>query len=295
MSTKIHLPETKARGAASRRGAPAYLSAPLDPQERSRLLMEQLPQVRYIARRIHDRLPRHVPIEDLINAGIVGLLEALDRYDPGAHVQLKSYAKFRIRGAILDSLRDVDWSPRGLRQKARQLENAEQRLRARFGRAPSESELAAEMGLSLISLQQLLGDLRGLDLNSLHGRGNADGESPHTEESVAATGPDPFAQCLEGEMKGLLATAIGELPPRERQILSLYYHEELTLKEVGAVLGIGESRVSQIHTAAIIRLRARMRELLEQPAPRPSHNSSAPPPPPLAAAASPPEGPWKKS
>jgi len=204
-----------------------------------------------------------VPIEDLINAGILGLLDALHRYDPSTRVQLKSYAKFRIRGAILDSLRDGDWGPRLLRQKARHLECAEQRLRARLGRSSSEAELAVEMGMNLASFQELLGDLRGLNLDSLHGRARSDSDALPSEETIAHPGPDPFVECLDSEMKTLLATIIGELPPRERQILALYYQEELTLKEIGAVLGVGESRVSQIHSAVIIRLRARLRELLQ--------------------------------
>lgn len=280
-----HRPTTGQKGSS---GAPCSPQSPsqLDSQQRDRLLLEQLPQVWYIARRIHDRLPRHVAIEDLINAGILGLLDALNRYDPSTRVQLKSYAKFRIRGAILDSLRDGDWGPRLLRQKARHLDSAEQRLRARLGRSSSEAELAVEMGMNLASFQELLGDLRGLNLDSLHGRARGDSEAPPSEETIAHPGPDPFVECLESEMKALLAATIGELPPRERQILALYYHEELTLKEVGAVLGVGESRVSQIHSATIIRLRARLRELLQ---PALSGVEALHP-----AGHFPPEGKWKK-
>ena len=137
-----------------------------DPAKRDHLLLEQLPQVRYIARRIHDRLPQHVALEDLVHAGVLGLIDALHKFDPSKHVQLKSYAKFRIRGAILDSLREMDWSPRELRKKGRIMEQAHRKLRAQLGRAATEPELAAEMGISLGELQRLLGDLRGLDLGS---------------------------------------------------------------------------------------------------------------------------------
>src|SRR5712672_2904448 len=139
----------------------------MDPVERERLLLEHLPQVKYIARRIHDRLPAQVPLEDLVHAGVVGLIDAVEKFDPGKNVQLKSYAKFRIRGAILDSLRELDWSPRHLRRQARQIEEAHRDLKLRLGRVASEPELAAELGMTLENFQHLLGELRGLDLGSL--------------------------------------------------------------------------------------------------------------------------------
>ena len=232
------------------------------------LLLEQLPQVRYIARRIHDRLPSHIQLDDLVQAGILGLIGALHKYDPSKNVELRTYAKYRIQGAILDSLRDLDWSPRPLRKKARQLEQAHQRLRARLGRPATEPELADELGVELKDLQRLLGDLRGLDLGSLQDEFT---ESGQERETLAAkpegTEQEPFSRCLRGELRELLARAAGELQPRVRQVLSLYYLEELTMKEVGAVLGVGEARVSQIHSAALVRLRARMRDLLEKSQP----------------------------
>jgi len=235
----------------------------LNSAERERLLVEQLPQVKYIAKRIHDRLPPHVLLEDLIHAGILGLIEAVQRYDPARHVELKSYAKHRIHGAILDSLRDLDWSPRPLRRKARRIEEAQQRLRARLGYSPSESQLAEELGMGLDKFQHLLGELRGLDLRSLQSETMEEGSGRETHNNTQTEPPeDPFSLCLRSEMKGLLARAVEELPERERQLLALYYYEELTMKEAGAVLGIGEARVSQLHSAAIVRLRARMSELL---------------------------------
>jgi RNA polymerase sigma factor for flagellar operon FliA len=246
----------------------AYESvAHLEAGDQERLLLEQLPQVRYIARRIHDRLPSHIAFDDLVQAGILGLIEALHKYDPSKNVELKTYAKHRIQGAILDSLRDLDWSPRPLRKKARQLEQAHQRLRARLGRPATEPELALEMGLELKDLQRLLGDLRGLDLGSLQDEFT---EWGHEREPSALAGEGldqaPYERCLQKELRELLSRAVHELPPRERQVLSLYYFEELTMKEVGAVLGVGEARVSQIHSAALVRLRARMRTLLSNPA-----------------------------
>jgi RNA polymerase sigma factor for flagellar operon FliA len=227
--------------------------------ERERVLMEQLPQVRYIARRIHERLPRHVPFEDLVHAGVVGLIDALNKFDQSKHVQFSSYAKFRIRGAILDSLRELDWSPRELRRKGRLVEQTYSQLSGRLGRAPSENELAKELGLELRELQSLLAELDGLELGSLRVESQRDGkEEDLTDYLPGKPEETPFFSCLRSEMKGLLEQAISELPEKERKVLALYYYEELTMKEVGAALGIGESRVSQIHSLAMVRLRARL-------------------------------------
>ena len=262
-------PERAHRSPALREVKSAYeVFGGLNSAERERLLVEQLPQVKYIARRIHDRLPPHILLEDLVHAGILGLIEAIQRFDPARHVELKSFAKHRIQGAILDSLRDLDWSPRPLRRKARRIEEAQQKLRARLGYSPSESQLADELGMSLDKFQHLLGELRGLDLRSLPSETREEGSERGVRNvAPATTAEDPFSLCFRSEMKGLLSQAIAELPEREHQLLALYYYEELTMKEVGAVLGIGEARVSQLHSSAIIRLRARMNELLEAQGP----------------------------
>ncbi len=241
-----------------------------DDEERERLLLEQLPQVRYIARRIHERLPRHVPLEDLVHAGVVGLIDALHKYDHGKHVQFGSYAKFRIRGAILDSLREMDWSPRDLRRKARRVEEAHRKLRLELGRNPSEPELALELKMDLRGLQLLLGEIDGLEISSLRVTSPGDGKENDLAEFLPDDPKDtPLLLCLHSEMKQLLTRAIAELPDKERQVLALYYYEELTMKEVGAVLGVGESRVSQIHSMALVRLRARMSELTGSHAAKP--------------------------
>jgi RNA polymerase sigma factor for flagellar operon FliA len=234
-----------------------------DPEQRERVLLEHLPQVRFIARQIHDRLPAQVPLDDLIHAGVVGLIDAVGKFDPGKNVQLKSYAKFRIRGAILDSLREMDWSPRSLRRQARRIEEAHRDLKLRLGRVATEPELALELEMNLGDFQHLLGELRGLDIGSLQTE-IADGQS---EEDVAGYRPssvekDPFFLCLHGEMKSLVAHALEELDRKERQVVTLYYLEELTMKEVGEVLGVGESRVSQVHSIALVRLRARLQQIL---------------------------------
>lgn len=237
----------------------------LDPEERDRLLIEHLPQVRYLARRIHDRLPAQVPLEDLIHAGVIGLIDAVDKFDPSKNVQLKSYAKFRIRGAIVDSLRELDWSPRRLRRQARRIEEAHSDLKMRLGRVASEPELAAELGMPLEGFQILLGELRGLDLGSLQTESSdSKSEDDVVSYRVGGAEADPFTQCMRGEMNSLVATALEDLDTKEKQVMTLYYMEELTMKEVGAVLGVGESRVSQIHSVALIRLRARLGELLRE-------------------------------
>jgi RNA polymerase sigma factor FliA len=234
-----------------------------DAAERERLLLEHLPQVKFIARRIHDRLPSQVPLDDLIHAGVIGLIDAVEKFDPSKNVQLRSYAKFRIRGAILDSLREMDWSPRHLRRQARRIEEAHRDLKLRLGRVATESELAQELGMKLEDFQHLLGELRGLDLGSLQ----AESIDPQSEEEIVSyraggTDKDPFFLCLHGEIRTHIATALEDLDEKERQVVTLYYLEELTMKEVGAVLGVGESRVSQIHSAAMVRLRARLAEIL---------------------------------
>jgi RNA polymerase sigma factor for flagellar operon FliA len=238
--------------------AEAYQSVQND-VERERVLMEQLPQVRYIARRIHERLPRHVPFEDLVHAGVLGLIDALNKFDQSKHVQFSSYSKFRIRGAILDSLRELDWSPRELRRKGRLVDTTYSDLSGKLGRAPTENEIAHEMGINLQELQSLLAELDGLEIGSLRVESRRDGKEEDLTDFVPSKPEEtPFFQCLRSEMKHLLEQAISELPEKEQRVLALYYYEELTMKEVGATLGIGESRVSQIHSLAMVRLRARL-------------------------------------
>jgi RNA polymerase sigma factor FliA len=234
-----------------------------DNAERDRILLEQLPQVRYLARRIHERLPRHVPFEDLVHAGVIGLIDALSKFDRSKHVQFGSYAKFRIRGAMLDSLREMDWSPRDLRRKARQVEEAQRKLSLDLSRAPTEVEVAAELNLELRNFQQLLNELDGLEVGSLHLDSPWDGKAEDLCDYLPVAPEDtPFFRCMRSEMKALLTRVIADLPEKEQEVLALYYFKELTMKEVGAVLGIGESRVSQIHSLAVVRLRARMEELM---------------------------------
>jgi RNA polymerase sigma factor FliA len=223
--------------------------------ERDLLLMEHLPTVRYLARRIHERLPQHVELDDLVSAGVVGLIDAFSKFDHNKKVQFKSYAQFRIRGAILDSLRTLDWSPRELRRKGRAVEEAIRSVTQRVGRAPSEQEIATQMELSLADYQGLLGDLKGLEIGSLHMERSEDSGDEELAYIPGSPEEDPLFRCLKGEMKQRLADAIDELPEKERMVLTLYYYEELTMREIGLTLGVVESRVSQIHSSAVLRLR----------------------------------------
>lgn len=231
-------------------------AAPMSDAEREQMLLEHLPTVRFIARKIHTRLPQHVELDDLVSAGMVGLLDAFDKFDHSKQVQFKSYAQFRVRGAILDSLRSLDWSPRELRRKGRAIEEAIQTLSQNLKRVPQEQEIAAAMGLGLNEYQVLLGELKGLEIGSLHVERTEDGGDEEIAYVAGAPEEDPLFLCLKGEMKQLLADAIEDLPERERLVLTLYYFEELTMKEIGLTLGVVESRVSQIHSSAVVRLRS---------------------------------------
>ncbi len=259
-ATAARAPRPARRTAAGGYPPPAAAAAALT-SEQERVLLEHLPIVRFLARRIHERLPQHVDIEDLVSAGVVGLMDAFAKFDPAKKVQFRSYAQFRIRGAILDSLRTLDWSPRELRRKGRAVEEAIRVLTARLGRAPGENEIAAEMGVELEEYQQLLGDLKGLEIGTLHAERN---ESSGEEEMAYVPGrpeEDPLFRCLRSELQERLADAIAHLPDRERLVMTLNYYEEMTMREIGLALGVVESRVSQVHASAVVHLRAALRDL----------------------------------
>ena len=229
--------------------------------EQERVLLEHLPVVRFLARRIHERLPQHVEIEDLVSAGVVGLMDAFAKFDPDKNVQFRSYAQFRIRGAILDSLRTLDWSPRELRRKGRAVEESIRVLTARLGRPPGEGEVAAEMSLSLDEYQQLLGELKGLEIGTLHMEHNDDSGDEELAYIPGRPDEDPLFRCLRSEMEERLSGAIANLPDRERLVMTLYYFEEMTMREIGIALGVVESRISQVHASAVVHLRAALKDL----------------------------------
>jgi RNA polymerase sigma factor for flagellar operon FliA len=240
---------------------PAIPAATTLSAEQEKVLLEHLPIVRFLARRIHERLPQHVDIEDLVSAGVVGLMDAFAKFDPTKKVQFRSYAQFRIRGAILDSLRTLDWSPRELRRKGRAVEEAIRVLTARLGHAPGEPEIAAELAVSLEDYQQLLGDLKGLEIGTLHVERNEDSGDEELAYVPGNPEEDPLFRCLKGELEERLTGAIQKLPDRERLVMTLYYYEEMTMREIGLALGVVESRVSQVHASAVVHLRAALKDL----------------------------------
>jgi RNA polymerase sigma factor FliA len=246
------------------RGYPPEMPSEILSGEQERLLLEHLPIVRFLARRIHERLPQHVDIEDLVSAGVVGLMDAFTKFDPKKKVQFRSYAQFRIRGAILDSLRTLDWSPRDLRRKGRAAEEAVRVLTARLGRSPGEPEIAVEMGIGLEEYQSLLGDLKGLEIGTLHVEHNEDSGEEELAYIPGRPEEDPLFCCLRGELQEKLTEAIECLPERERLVMTLYYFEELTMREIGLALSVVESRVSQIHASAVVHLRAALQDLAAQ-------------------------------
>ncbi len=249
---------------------PAPQGNNVDTIERQRLVQENLTEVRYIARRIHERLPPHVSLDDLIQAGIIGLIDAVDKFDPRKNVQFISYSRYRIRGAILDSLRQMDWGPRNLRQKARRLEQASRELTGELGHVPSAPEIASKLGLPIEDFQRLLGDLNGLRLESLH-IWSEEGVGEKDVPVASRPEEDPFQITFRLEMRHLLQEALSELDGKEGAVLGLYYLEEFTMKEIGEMLGIGESRVSQIHAAALRHLRSRLARFQFFP-PRPEND-----------------------
>ena len=187
---------------------------------------------------------------------MLGLIDALHKFDPEKKVQFRSYAQFRIRGAILDSLRTLDWSPRDLRRKGRAIEEAIRMLTARTGRPPAEQEIASELGLDLGEYQQLLGELKGLEIGTLHVEHSEDSGEEELAYIPNKPEEDPLFVCLKSEMQSRLTSAIDRLPERERLVMTLYYYEEMTMKEIGLTLGVVESRVSQIHASAVLHLRS---------------------------------------
>jgi len=242
----------------------------VDTIERQRLVLENLTEVRYIDRRIHGRLPPHVSFDDLIQAGMLGLIDAVDKFDPQKNVQFLSYARYRIRGAILDDLRQLDWGPRNLRQKARRLEQASRELTGELGHVPSGSEIASKLGLPIEDFQQLLGDLNGLRLESLHLWPEEETGEHHVPVAIRPE-EDPFLMTFRLEIRHLLREALSELDGREGTVLGLYYLQEFTMKRIGEILEIDESRVSQIHAAALRHLRSRLRRFYFFP-PRPEND-----------------------
>ena len=251
----VSLPSPEGQPSAA--AATAVVESPAA-RDREQILLEHMPLVRMVAHRIQERLPQSVEFDDLVSAGVVGLIDAYNKFNLSKEVLFRSYAALRIRGAILDSLRGMDWAPREVRRKAREIEETTQRLIQRMGRKPQQSEVAAEMGMAFASFQKLLMKVKGLEIGSLQEpryEGSLEEEMVYIEANPE---DDPLHQCMRSERAAKLSAVVAELPEREQRVLQLYYVEEMTMKEIGLVLGLVESRVSQIRTAVIEVLRARM-------------------------------------
>jgi RNA polymerase sigma factor for flagellar operon FliA len=235
-----------------------YPADTVSEEERERLILEHLPQVRLVARKIHERLPDSICFDDLLSAGVIGLINAIDNFDPSQNVKLRTYAEFRIRGAILDSLRETDWAPRLKRKQAREFEAAIARSEQRLGRIPEEAEIARELNLTIEDYRQKLTEMEALNIGELEFIRD-ENETPVILKYTASPEEDSPAVSLErAELERLIASSIDRIPKVEKTVLSLYFYEELTLREIAEVMGIHLSRVSQIKSQAILRLRTSM-------------------------------------
>jgi len=216
------------------------------------------PLVKRIAYQLAARLPASVQMDDLVQAGMIGLLDAISHFDENQGAQFETYASQRIRGAMLDGLREIDWVPRSVRKNARDIENVMTTLQQQLGHAPSEQEIADAMGVGLAGYQAMLGDARGHQLVYYEDFRNEDGDP--VELNLADGRPNPFEEIQEHGMRRALVEAIEHLPEREKMMMAMYYQEDLNLKEIGAVLGVSESRVCQIHSQAVMRLRSKLKD-----------------------------------
>ncbi len=232
------------------------------------IVLEHAPLIRYIVNRIAVRLPSHIDLDDLHNTGVIGLMDAIEKYDHEKNCKFKTYAEFRIKGAILDQLRSLDWVPRSVRQKGRKLERAYGEVEQRLGRQATEDEVADSLGLEIDKFHTLINQVRGISLVNLEEvRGtNSDGDRAGTFADVIedVNSENPFASLKLMETKHVISDTIGSLPEKERLVISLYYYEDLNMKEIGSILGITESRVCQIHTKATARLGAKLKTLVDR-------------------------------
>jgi RNA polymerase sigma factor for flagellar operon FliA len=232
-----------------------------DKAVRDRLILTYAPLVKYVAGRLGSSLPAHVDEGDLVSYGLLGLIGAIERYDPDRDIKFETYAIARIRGAIIDELRALDWVPRSVRSRARQIERAIGELEAKLGRAPTDEEIAAKVGVTVDELDSSLTDISRSSIAALDELWSVSGDGDQVslldtleDDSIS----QPAEVLDETETREALADAIARLPEREKLVVTLYYYEELTLREIGEVLGVTESRVSQLHTKAILRLKSRL-------------------------------------
>ena len=236
-------------------------------ENREEVIIRYSPMIKYVANRIAMRLPPHIEVDDLISVGVLGLMDAISKYDSSRGAKFKTYAEFRVRGAILDELRAMDWVPRSIRQKASSVDKVVQSLQVKLSRSPEDEEVAKEMGISLDQFHDTLNETKSIPVFSLEDLGIAkeSGEQQSLLDCLAGKADaDPQTQIRLIELKEIIAKAIDALPEKERLMVSLYYYEELTMKEIGAVLEITESRVSQIHSKAVYRLRTKLKAIIAE-------------------------------
>jgi RNA polymerase sigma factor for flagellar operon FliA len=227
--------------------------------EREELIVNTLPLIKHIAHKVAIRLPNSIEIRDLINAGAIGLLDAIDKFDPERGVKFKTYAEVRIRGAIIDSLRSLDWAPRSLRKKSKDLEKVYTHLNQKLGREATDEEVSEACGKNIEDFHVLIDQLNGLTIGSFENTSDPDDKTGGHIVYCADDGTnDPYLRFENKELTEILAAAIDDLPERERMVMSLYYYEEFTMKEIGALMGVNESRISQIHTKATLRLKGKL-------------------------------------
>jgi RNA polymerase sigma factor for flagellar operon FliA len=239
---------------------------PGDPNEREAVILKYAPLIKYIAHRLAMRLPAHISVEDLISAGAIGLMDAVNKFDPGKKVQFSTYAEYRIKGAMLDELRALDWVPRSVRQKMSRLDKAYSLLEREKGRPVEDEEVAEALGLSLEEFYALLHDTSGvsfLDIDHVPRKLTGLNEEDLLQLLMDDETRDPAFQLSLMELKKTLAQAIDKLTHKERTVISLYYYEELTLKEIGHILGFTESRICQIHSKVILKLRSQLKKIFD--------------------------------
>jgi RNA polymerase sigma factor for flagellar operon FliA len=236
------------------------VSGKTDKADKNALLTQHAPLVKKLAHQMKAKLPPSVEVDDLIQAGMIGLLDAVNRYEETHGAQFETYAVQRIRGAMLDELRSSDWLPRSLRQNMRKIEVAINNLQQRLGRTPKETEIAKELKVSLEEYQDLLSDGSGHQLVYYEDFHDGEGNDHFLDRYCVDESPDPLQALVNGGFREAVIDAITALPDREKILMGLYYEQEMNLKEIGAVMGVSESRVCQLHSQAISRLRAKLRE-----------------------------------
>jgi RNA polymerase sigma factor for flagellar operon FliA len=233
----------------------------LQPLMQPQNLLEHLPMVRRIALRVHKRLPPNVDAEDLVSAGLLGLVEATARFDAVRQIPFASYVQFRVKGSIMDSLRSSDWAPRSLRKKGRDVQLAIQTLTTNLGHVPSQEEIAVELVISLDAYQKLLGELKGLEIGALHRMRDDDSGDDELIDIPGRPGDDPLVLCLKGELERRLTAAMGDLPDRERLVMTQYYYEDMTWAEIGLLGRTSEAGIQKIRTSAVSHLRSALADL----------------------------------